>query len=111
MTCARWRLGQTAARVLVLHDVTQRQHLEDEQRRLIAELQAALAQVKTLTGLLPICAGCKKIKDESDTWQPMERYIRARTGAEFSHGMCPECATLWYPQFAPPGGGPPSTVS
>jgi hypothetical protein len=65
------------------------QHLRD------ATLQAkqALEQVRTLTGLLPICAWCKKIQDEADQWQPLERYISQRSEAQFTHGLCPECAT------------------
>lgn len=90
-------VGATAARVLVLHDITERQRWEDEQARLIGELQGALGDVKTLTGLLPICAGCKKIRDGHGAWHQLEVYIRERTGAEFSHGMCPACTAQWYP--------------
>lgn len=90
-------VGTTAARVLVLHDITERQRWEDEQARLIGELQGALGDVKTLTGLLPICAGCKKIRDGQGAWHQLEVYIRDRTGAEFSHGMCPACTVKWYP--------------
>lgn len=92
-------VGQTAARVLVLHDITERQRWDDEQARLIGELQGALGDVKTLTGLLPICAGCKKIRDGQGAWHQLEVYIRDRTGAEFSHGMCPACAAQWYPDL------------
>lgn len=90
-------VGTTAARVLVLHDITERQRWEDEQARLIGELQGALGDVRTLTGLLPICAGCKKIRDGHGAWHQLEVYIRDRTGAEFSHGMCPACTARWYP--------------
>ncbi len=90
-------VGGTPARVLVVQDITERQHWQDEQARLIAELQTALAEVKTLSGLLPICASCKKIRDGDGAWQPMETYIRDRTDAEFSHGMCPTCVAQWYP--------------
>ncbi len=92
-------VGATAARVLVLHDITERQRWEDEQSRLIGELQGALGDVKTLTGLLPICAGCKKIRDGQGAWHQLEVYIRDRTGAEFSHGMCPACSAQWYPDL------------
>lgn len=87
----------TPARAIVLHDVTERQRWHDEQARLIGELRVALAEVKTLSGLLPICAGCKKIRDEQGEWQPMEAYLHARTHARFSHGMCPSCVHQWYP--------------
>ena len=63
--------------------------MEQERLQLIARLQAALAQVKTLAGLLPICAYCKKIKDDAGYWQEVERYIMSRSQATFSHGMCP----------------------
>lgn len=94
-------VGGADACVLVVHDVTERQRWQDEQTRLIGELQAALRDVKTLSGLLPICAGCKKIRDDEGAWQPMERYIRDRTDARFSHGMCPECVAIWYPEVDP----------
>lgn len=91
------RDATTEARIVVLHDVTDRQRWQDEQARLIAELQDALGEVKTLSGLLPICSGCKKIRDDAGDWQALEVYIRDRTDAEFSHGMCPSCVERWYP--------------
>ena len=68
-----------------------------ELRRLNAELEAALAQVKTLSGLLPICAACKKIRDNQGYWHQVEVYIRNHSQAEFSHGICPDCARKLYP--------------
>jgi len=59
-------------------------------------LQDALIQVKTLQGMLPICAHCKKIRDDQDNWQPMESYISQRSGAKFSHGVCPDCLREHY---------------
>ncbi len=86
-----------AARVIVLHDVTHHQ-------RLIGELQQALSEVQTLRGLLPICAECKQIRDEAGAWHPLESFIGARTGAAFSHGMCPGCADRWETRhFGAPG--------
>jgi AmiR/NasT family two-component response regulator len=70
-----------------------------ELRRLNAELQAALAEVKTLSGLLPICASCKKIRDDQGYWQQVEVYICDHSEAEFSHGLCPDCAQKLYPEF------------
>lgn len=70
-----------------------------ELRRLNAELQAALAQVKTLRGLLPICANCKKIRNDEGYWQDVAVYIQAHSEAEFTHGICPECARKLYPEF------------
>lgn len=66
--------------------------LLDEERTLSEELRATLAEVKRLEALLPICAECKKIRDERGGWQQMEVYIGKRTGSQFSHGLCPDCA-------------------
>ena len=65
---------------------------EEEREKLIRELREALAHVKTLSGMLPICAYCKKIRDDKGYWNQIESYIRDHSEAEFSHGMCPECA-------------------
>jgi CheY-like chemotaxis protein len=64
-----------------------------------AELQAALAKITTLSGLLPICASCKKIRDDKGYWNQIEVYISDHSEAEFSHGVCPECARKLYPDF------------
>lgn len=61
------------------------------------ELEEALKRVRQLEGLLPICASCKKVRDERGTWEPIESYISARTAADFSHGICPECEERLYP--------------
>jgi hypothetical protein len=61
------------------------------------ELEQSISQIKVLSGLLPICSGCKRIRDEHDNWTQMEIYIRNRSEAEFSHGICPECAKKLYP--------------
>lgn len=71
----------------------------DRQRVLNNELVQAMAEIKRLSGLLPICASCKKIKDPQGQWQPIEEYIHAHSEAEFSHGICPECARRLYPDF------------
>jgi AmiR/NasT family two-component response regulator len=68
-------------------------------RRLNAELQEALTQVKLLSGLLPICASCKRIRDDDGHWQPIESYIRDRSEARFSHGLCTDCAQELYPDL------------
>ena len=67
--------------------------------RLIEELKAALTRVKTLNGLLPICASCKKIRNDGGYWEQVETYIRSRSNAEFTHGICPDCVRLLYPQY------------
>jgi AmiR/NasT family two-component response regulator len=68
------------------------QKRNEEREMLIAELRDALSKVKTLRGLLPICASCKKIRDDQGYWQQIEHYLRDHSGAEFTHGLCPECA-------------------
>jgi hypothetical protein len=65
----------------------------------VEELEQALSQVKTLSGLLPICANCKKIHDDKDHWIHIETYIRDRSEADFTHGLCPECAHTLYPEL------------
>ncbi len=71
-----------------------------ERDRLIAELQEALANIKTLSGLVPICAGCKQIRDDKGYWSQVEIYVAKHSGAKFSHGICPDCARKLYPEFA-----------
>jgi len=70
-----------------------------ELRRLNAALQEALDRVKTLSGLLPICAVCKKIRNDGGYWQQVEEYIHDHSDAQFSHGICPECARKLYPEY------------
>jgi hypothetical protein len=72
---------------------------EQEREKLILELKDALATVKTLGGLLPICANCKKIRDDKGYWNQIEAYISDHSDAEFSHGICPECAKKLYPGY------------
>jgi PAS domain S-box-containing protein len=85
---------------LLAHDITERKQAERQRESLVAELQEALRQVKTLSGLLPICASCKRIRDDQGAWLPVETYIRERSNAEFTHGLCPECIRKLYPQFS-----------
>ncbi|MFA5042471.1 MAG: response regulator transcription factor [Kiritimatiellia bacterium] len=67
----------------------------------IAELQTALAQIKTLRGLLPICMYCKKIRDDKQYWQQVEGYIAEHSEAQFSHGICPDCYKKYFePELA-----------
>lgn len=92
--------GQVAAIAVLSFDITERQRIEEQLRRSIAELERALSEVKTLSGLLPICAGCKKIRDDKGYWNHVEQYLRAHTEAEFSHGLCPDCIRRLYPEYA-----------
>ena len=69
----------------------ERHQAESERERLIADLRAALASVKTLSGLIPICSGCKKIRDDGGYWNQLESYLHQHSNADFTHGFCPEC--------------------
>jgi len=84
---------------IVLRDITERKRQEKERLRLIDELREALKRVKTLNGLLPICASCKKIRNDGGYWEQVETYIRTRSNAEFTHGICPDCVRSLYPEY------------
>jgi hypothetical protein len=71
--------------------------------RLIVDLKEALANVRTLRGMLPICASCKKIRDDAGYWKQIESYITDHSEAAFSHGICPECFKKLYPDITPHG--------
>jgi len=91
--------GDIQGASIILRDITDRKRQEKERLRLIEELQQALKRVKTLNGLLPICASCKKIRNDGGYWEQVETYIRSRSNAEFTHGICPDCVRLLYPQY------------
>lgn len=80
-------------------DISKRKMAEREKERLIGELQEALARVKQLNGLLPICSACKKIRDDKGYWNQLEVYIRDHSEADFTHSLCPDCAKILYPEF------------
>jgi GAF domain-containing protein len=80
----------------------ERKKAETEREKVIEELQKALSKIKTLSGFLPICSACKKIRDDQGYWQQIESYIRDHSEAEFSHGICPDCAKKLYPQYIKP---------
>lgn len=80
----------------------QRNKAEQQRSRTMLEREEALAEVRTLRGFLPICASCKKIRDDNGIWTQMEGYIRAHTEAEFTHSICPDCAERLYPGFNKP---------
>jgi PAS domain S-box-containing protein len=85
--------------IAIISDITDRKQVEEERERLIHELQEAFTKVKTLSGFLPICASCKKIRDDKGYWNQVEEYIRLHSDLEFSHGICPDCAKKLYPGF------------
>ena len=81
----------------VIVDITERKRAEAEREKLIGELADALSKVKKLSGLLPICMHCKKVRDDQGYWNQIEAYIQSRSEAEFSHSICRECAEKHYP--------------
>lgn len=85
-------------------DITDRKLIEVEKKQLIFELQRALAKVKLLSGFLPICSSCKKIRDDKGYWNQIESYIRDHSEADFSHSICPECARKLYPDLVDDNG-------
>jgi hypothetical protein len=100
--------GKYPGTVILISDVTKRRRAENEVRKLNRRLQlrneeltAALSHITTLEGILPICSGCKKIRDEDNQWVAVEVYVRDRTRADFSHGICPECCARLYPDDKP----------
>jgi PAS domain S-box-containing protein len=95
--------GRITHYVAVKEDITARKQTEAERDKLIQDLQEALANVKSLSGLLPICASCKKIRDDKGYWSQVESYISQHSEATFTHGICPDCIKKLYPDLA--GGG------
>jgi hypothetical protein len=82
-------------------DVSGRKLAELQLRQTLAERDAALERVRLLSGLLPICAACKKIRNDDGDWQQLESYISHHSLAKFSHGMCPECGKQYYGELWP----------
>jgi PAS domain S-box-containing protein len=96
--------------LIVLHDVTERNRAQEEREQLIGELQDALASIKRLKGLIPICASCKKVRDDEGYWHQVEIYLEDHSDADISHGICPECARLLYAESLP-GAEPDETIA
>lgn len=80
-------------------DISERRLLENEREQLITDLKEAMKKVKTLSGFLPICASCKKIRDDKGYWKQIESYIKDHSDAEFSHSICPDCAENLYGNY------------
>lgn len=91
--------GPRLGRLLLLHDVTARVKAEHSREQVIRALQQALGDIRVLRGMLPICSGCKKIRDDGGYWRQIEVYIRDHTDAEFSHSLCPDCVAQLYPDL------------
>jgi hypothetical protein len=80
-------------------EILEREQAEREKAAAIEELQETLAQVKTLKGLVPICANCHRIRDDQGFWNQLESYLREHSDAKFSHGICPSCLETLYPEY------------
>ena len=91
----------TASSIVIRKELAERRRMQEALETRNRELQEALANVKTLGGLLPICASCKKIRDDKGYWNQIELFIRDRSNAKFSHGICPDCARTLYPTLYP----------
>jgi len=98
--CVRKQDGSVKYTVALLQDINKRKQAQQERSDLIIKLQDSIAQIKTLSGLIPICASCKKIRDDSGYWHQVEEYVKQHSDAEFSHGICPDCIKTLYPEFA-----------
>jgi PAS domain S-box-containing protein len=92
--------GEVIGASSIARDISNQRREEAERIKLIEELTEALAHAKTLRSLLPICASCKKIRDDHGYWQQLEVYFQEHAHIDFSHGLCPECTTRLYPEFA-----------
>jgi len=82
-----------------IRDITERKRIEVERENLIHDLREALERIKTLSGLIPICAECKNIRDDQGYWNKVETFIESHSNAEFSHSVCPECLQKLYPKY------------
>jgi PAS domain S-box-containing protein len=99
ITDSAWDSGDKGSmhRVIVI-DVTEQKQLVLDRDQLIAELQKAASEIKTLQGIIPICASCKKIRSDTGSWETLEKYFAAHSDAQFSHGICNECVKAFYPE-------------
>jgi PAS domain S-box-containing protein len=91
--------GQLIGAVHMVRDITALRAVQAERETLIQELEQTLAEVKTLKGLIPICANCRRIRDDTGAWSPLEAFVRNNFDADFSHGLCPECAKKEYEEY------------
>jgi hypothetical protein len=88
----------------------QRKIIQQKREMALLERQKAMDDLKILRGLLPICASCKRIRDDQGSWTQIEGYIQAHSEADFSHGICPDCSKRIYPDFQKQKtGGPADT--
>lgn len=94
----RDKRGRILSAVHITRDITHEMLLRNERKALVKELKKALGRIKTLSGLIPICSSCKKIRDDQGYWNLIETYIENHSHASFSHGICPDCIEKMYGQ-------------
>lgn len=83
----------------LLEEIQRRERIQNQQAHTLAELKQAMADIKTLSGLIPICSSCKKVRDDDGFWNQIESFISEHSDAMFSHGICPECRDILYPEL------------
>jgi hypothetical protein len=91
--------GKVIAGVEIVRDITDRKQIEIEKEKLISELKEALNRIRTLKGLIPICAWCKKVRDDQGYWKRVEKYIEEHSEASFTHSICPRCLKTADPEL------------
>jgi PAS domain S-box-containing protein len=91
--------GQIVGTISAGEDITERKQAEKERENLITKLEAALSEIKTLRGIIPICSYCKNIRNDKDSWDQLETYISTHSDAKFSHSICPECVKKHHPEM------------
>lgn len=96
LSISTWKMEDETYYTGIFRDISERKKIEAERNQLIKNLQESLAKINTLSGMLPICAACKKIRDDKGYWNQIETYLSKHSEAEFSHGICPECVKKLY---------------
>ncbi|MDD3148646.1 MAG: PAS domain-containing protein, partial [Candidatus Riflebacteria bacterium] len=96
---ARDENGNLTRFVGMSYDIHARKLAEQEREEAIQKLLTALAEIKTLRGIVPICASCKKVRDDQGYWNQVEAYVSKHSEIQFTHGLCPECLKALYPDF------------
>jgi len=103
--------GGTVGFLGIFRDISERRRSDAEREKLITELKDNLAHIKTLSGLIPICAWCKNVRSDTGYWQTVEQYVRSHSEASFSHGVCPTCAMKFKDDISRAGPKPQSALS
>lgn len=90
--------------LFVIYDITKRKQAEKANEALVEKLQKAIAEIRTLQGIIPICMHCKQIRDDEGYWHKVETYFEKNSNAKFSHGICPSCFNEFHPELAEKNG-------